>query len=157
MAIFHGEKEEKLTSRVQSVNVQAEVDRVLRAHTLANLLDDALGSDGVNLARLYNLEAAVAVILVVRRTAERRADAGVDVGIVAEQAFHRCVVEVGAVIDAGDLGRRATKNLGTPCELRRRRIGQWICFAPVNGGMSNAYMCRDGCRNERPTRGRRPG
>lgn len=111
------EKDKKLTSRVQCINIQTEVDRVLRAHALANLLDNAIGSDGVDLARLNDLEAAVAIVLVVRGAAERRANAGVDVGVVAKETLHCGVVEVGAVVDAGDLGWGAAKDLGTPCKF----------------------------------------
>lgn len=37
-----------------------------------------------------------------------------DVGVVAEKALLGGVVEVGAVVDAGDLGRRAAEDLGAP-------------------------------------------
>lgn len=37
-----------------------------------------------------------------------------DVGVVLQQALLGSVVEVGAVVDASDLGRRATKDLGPP-------------------------------------------
>lgn len=93
-----------LTSRVQRVDVQAKIDRVLGADAVADLLDDPVGADRVDLARLDNLKAAVAVVLVVRRPAQRCADAGVDVGVVLEQALLRSMVEVRAVVDGRDLG-----------------------------------------------------
>lgn len=76
--------------------------------------DDAGGADGVDVAGLDDLEAAVAVVVVVREAGERGADAGVDVGVVAQQAFLVRVVEVGAVVDGGLLGGAAAEDLGPP-------------------------------------------
>lgn len=118
---FPKQKAEQLTSWVQRVNIQAQVHRVLRAHPVADLLDDAIRSDRVNLARLDDLEAAVPVVLVVRGTAERRANAGVDVGVVAKETLLCSMVEVGAVVNARNLGGRAAKDLGTPCDSGRDR------------------------------------
>lgn len=76
-----------LTGRVKSVNVQRQIHRVLGPYAVENLLDDAIGSDDVNFARLDNLEAAVSVVFVVTGAAQRRADAGVDVGVVGEESL----------------------------------------------------------------------
>lgn len=92
-----------LTCRVKRVDIQRKVDRVLCADTVNDLLDDAVRANLVNLASLNDLEAAVSVVLVVTGSAERRADTSVDVGVVAQQSLLSGMVEVGAVVDAGDL------------------------------------------------------
>lgn len=79
------------------------------------MFDDALGTDLVDFAGLDDLKAAVAVVLVVAGPAQGRADAGVDVGVVGEQALLSGVVEVGAVVDGSYLGRGAAEDLGFPC------------------------------------------
>lgn len=105
--------------RVEGVNVDGQVDGVLGADPLDDALDDVGGADGVDLAGLDDLEAAVAVVGVVRGPAQRRADAGVDVGVVVQQALHRGVVKVGAVVDGCDLGGGAAEHLGLPWFLWR--------------------------------------
>lgn len=102
------------TRRVQSINVNAEVDRVLGPDAVADLLDDACRADGVNLARFGDLEAAVAVVFVVAEAGEGGADAGVDVAVVGEQALFVGVVEVGAVVDGCLLGGCAAEDFGAP-------------------------------------------
>jgi hypothetical protein len=102
--------------RVERVNVERQVDGVGGADAVQDAADDAVGANRVNLARLDNLEAAVAVVLVVARPAQRRADAGVDVGVVAQQPLHGGVVKVRSVVDAGHLGGGAAKDLGFPYE-----------------------------------------
>lgn len=72
-------------------------------------------ADGVDLARLDDLESAVAVILVVRGTGERGADASVDVAVVGEEAFLAGVVEVRAVVDAGLFGWGTAEDFRPPC------------------------------------------
>ncbi len=72
-------------------------------------------ADGVDGARLDDLEAAIAVVLVVGGAGEGGADAGVDVAVVGEEAFLAGVVEVGAVVDAGLLGGRAAEDFRLPC------------------------------------------
>lgn len=52
-----------------------------------NFLDDACGAYGVDLAGLDDLKAAVAVVVVVGEAAECGTDAGVDIGVVAKEAF----------------------------------------------------------------------
>lgn len=108
--------------RVKGVNVNGEVDGVLVAYkivrigvvgikaeglsltdTLVDLLDDALGANGVDLASLDNLESNVTVVVVVGETGQGSADTGVDVGVVAHQTLHGGVVEVSTVVNGGDL------------------------------------------------------
>lgn len=112
-----GKKKKILTSRVQRVNVQAQIHGVLGAHTVTNLLDNAVDANRVHLTRLDNLEPAVAIVLIVGGAAEGRADAGVDVGVVAEETLLGGVIKVRAVVDAGDLGGRTSKDFGTPCDF----------------------------------------
>lgn len=57
-----------LTGRIEGVNVNAEVDRLLSTNPFLDFLDDTISANFVNLACLDDLEAAVAVILVVRRS-----------------------------------------------------------------------------------------
>lgn len=68
---------------VESVDVDTEVDWVLVANTFVDSLDDALRADGVNLTGFDDLEADVAVVVVVGETGEGGTDTGVDGGVVA--------------------------------------------------------------------------
>ena len=100
--------------RVQRIDVNAEVDWILGANSVPDGLDDARRADGVDLPRLDAREAAVAVVVVVRQSRQGGADAGVDVGVVGEEAFLGGPVEVRAVVDGGLLGRGAAEHLGPP-------------------------------------------
>lgn len=135
-APFVGDRNEvRLTSRIQSIDVNTQIHGVLGPDSLpyemsvtcgalkvamkgtiqhTDLLDDSVNADGVNLTGLNDLEATVAIIVVIRGSTQRCPDAGVDVRVVLQQALLGGVVEVGAVVDAGDLRRRATKDLGPP-------------------------------------------
>lgn len=103
-----------LTGRVERVDVDAEVDGLLGADAVADLLDDAVDTDGVDLARLNDLEATVAVVLVVGQAGKRGADTSVDVGVVGEQALLSSMVEVRAVVDRSRLAGSAPEDLGPP-------------------------------------------
>jgi hypothetical protein len=105
----------ELTSRIQGIDIDAQVDGVLQPNPLPDLLDDSISADLVNLPRLDDLETAVAVVLVVRRAGKGGADTGVDVGVVFEEAFLRGVEEIGAVVDAGLFGGRTAEYFGAPC------------------------------------------
>lgn len=59
----------------------------------------SVGANLINLAGLDNLKTAVSVILIVTRSAQRRANAGVNVRVIAKQALLGSVVEVCAVVD----------------------------------------------------------
>lgn len=91
------------TGRIQSIDIDAQIDGFLGPDSALDLLDDARGADVVDGAGLDDLEAAVAVVVVVGQARQSGADAGVDVGVVGEEAFAVRVVEVGAVVD-GRLG-----------------------------------------------------
>ena len=100
--------------RVKGIDVDREVDRVLVSDALVDFLDDTGGADLVDLTGLDNLEAAVAVVLVVGEAGQGSADSGVDVGVVAHQTLLCGVVEVGSVVDAGLLGGCAAEDLWSP-------------------------------------------
>lgn len=92
-----------VTGRIQSIDIDAQIDGFLGPDSAFDLLDDARGADVVDGAGLDDLEAAVAVVVVVGQARQSGADPGVDVGVVGEEAFAVRVVEVGAVVD-GRLG-----------------------------------------------------
>ena len=100
--------------RIQGVDIDAEVDRFGGPDTLPDLADDALGADAVDFAGLDNLEAAVAVVVVVAEAAEGGADPGMDVAVVGEETFFVRVVEVCPVIDGGLFGGGAAEDFGLP-------------------------------------------
>lgn len=102
--------------RVKSVDVNGQVDGFFSADTLDDLLDDTSSTNGVNLTGLYNLETAVPVVVVVARSTQGGPDTSMDVGVVQQQALHGSMVEVGAVVDAGDLRGRSAENLRPPCK-----------------------------------------
>lgn len=77
-------------------------------------MNDTLHSNRVDFPRFDDFEAAVAVVVVVAEAREGGADAGVDVGVVGEEAFGVGVVEVGAVIDGGLVSRSAAEDFGAP-------------------------------------------
>lgn len=107
-----------LTGRIQSINIQTQVNGVCRPDSIPDLLDNPIDSNCINFPCFHNFKPAISIILVIRRSAQRRADAGVDVGVIFEQALLSGMVEVGAVVDAGDLGGGATEDFGAPwCRL----------------------------------------
>jgi hypothetical protein len=114
-----------LTSRIQRIDVNAQVNRLLQPYPLPNLLNNTIRTNLVNLPRLHNLEATVAVVLVVRGAGQGGADAGVDVGVVCEQAFLGRVEEVGAVIDASLFAGCAAKDFRTPSVAEQRVSKAW--------------------------------
>ena len=89
----------KLTGGIQSVDVDTQVNRLLRADPVADLAHNPVHANGVDLAGLDDFEAAVAVVVVVGEAGQGGADAGVDVGVVGQEALGVRVVEVGAVVD----------------------------------------------------------
>lgn len=71
--------EAKLTGRIQGVDIDTQVHGLLGAYSVLDLLDDAVNTNLVDLARLNDLETAVAVVVVVGGARQRGADTGVDV------------------------------------------------------------------------------
>lgn len=103
------------TSRIQGVDIDAQIDGLLGPDAFSDLLDDAMSADGVDGAGLDNLEAAVAVVFVVGGAGEGGADAGVDVAVVGEETFLAGVVEVRAVVDAGLFRGGSAEDFRPPC------------------------------------------
>ena len=100
--------------RIQSVDVDGQVDWAGGADAVADPLDDAGDAERVDLAGLDAREAAVAVVGVVARATQCSADAGVDGTVVGEKAFFGGPVEVRAVVYGCLLGGGAAKDLGLP-------------------------------------------
>jgi hypothetical protein len=92
-----------------------------------DLLDDAGGTNGVNLPGFYNLKPDITVVIVVGQSAQGRTDARVDVGVVLQKTLHRSVVEVCSVVDACDFARGAAEDLGLPGVKVRVEVdhGDW--------------------------------
>ncbi len=132
--------------RIQRIDIDAQIHRVLGADAVLDALDDALHAAGevvgrgvIYFAGLDDGEAAVAVVGVVGEAGEGGADAGVDVGVVGEEAFVRGVVEVSAVVDGGLVGGRAAEDGGLPGVA-----GEWVgsvSLRPGNeGGLSVGFV-----------------
>lgn len=96
-------EEVSLTGWIKSVDVNGQIHRLGSSNSLVDLLDDAIHANCINLSGLHNLKPAVSIIFIVARTAQRGTDTSVDVSIVGEQSFLRSMVEVCAVVDAGNL------------------------------------------------------
>lgn len=79
-----------------------------------NLLDDAVHSNCINLSCLHYLKSTISIIFIVTWAAQSCSDSSVDVAVVGQQAFLRGMVEICAVVDAGDFAGRATEDLGLP-------------------------------------------
>ena len=88
-----------LTGRIESIDIDTEIDGFRRADSVSDFLDDARRPDRVDFAGLDDFETAVAVVVVVAEAGEGGADAGVNVGVVGEETFFVGVVEVCPVVD----------------------------------------------------------
>lgn len=112
------EREEKgkrgLTSRIESVDIKREVNWLSSSNPRLDLLDDTGGSNSINLSRFNNLKATVSIILIITGPAQSGANTSMDISVIGEQAFLCSVVEVSAMVDAGDFAGRATENFGLP-------------------------------------------
>lgn len=104
----------KLTGRIKSVNIDAEIDGFACSNSISDFLDNASGPNRVDLACLDDLESAVAVMVVVAETGQGGTNTCVDVGIVVQKTFSVRVEEIGAVVDGGLLAWGTTENLGPP-------------------------------------------
>lgn len=102
-------------------------------------------ANGVDFARLDDFKAAVAVIVVVGQAGQSRTDAGVDVGVVGQQAFGVRVVEVRAVVDGCLLGGGAAEDFGFP----RVAVGgvSWGVLLGKRKGRAEWMGRTDGCRS----------
>jgi hypothetical protein len=86
-------------SRIQSIDINTDINWVLQSNTILDFLDDSLGTNGINLSGLNNLETAVSVVLIITGTTQCCADTSVDVAMISEKSFLRCVPEVSSVVD----------------------------------------------------------
>ena len=102
------------TSRIQGIDVDTQIHGFRSPDSILDLLDDARHADRIDLPCLDDLEAAVSVVVVVGQAGKGGADAGVDVGVVGQQAFFVGVVEVRAVVDGGLFRGRAAEDFGSP-------------------------------------------
>jgi len=104
-----------LTCGIKRINVQRQVYWPGSSNTVPDLLDNSLHSNCVDFTRFNDFKSAVPIVLVVARSAECGSDTSVDVGIISKQTFLGCVVKVCAMVDAGYLAGRTSKNLWLPC------------------------------------------
>lgn len=56
------------TSWIQGIDINAQIDRLFCPHSVSDLLDDARGTNGINLSSFRDLKAAIAVVFVVAQT-----------------------------------------------------------------------------------------
>lgn len=68
-----------LTCRVKCVDVDAQIHGLLGTNPIPDLLDDTICTNLIDLTSFDDLKATVPVVLVVGRSRQRRADAGVDI------------------------------------------------------------------------------
>lgn len=85
--IDRGRWEKGRTSRIQGVNVNAEIYRLARTNPVFYLLNNPGRPDRVNLASLDNFEAAITIIFIVAEARQGGPDASMDIGVICEQAF----------------------------------------------------------------------
>ena len=116
-------EERRHTSRVQRIDINTQIHWLLCPNSIPDLLDNARRADAVDFASFRNLKAAIAVVFVIAGTGQSGANAGVDVGVVGQQALFMSMVEVGAVVDGGLFAGSATEDFGPPCVPGRR---QWV-------------------------------
>lgn len=103
-----------LTRWIQSININTQIDRFLRADPLLDLPNDAVHANGVDLTCLDNFETAIAVILIVTWTGQRGTDTDMDVAVVCQQAVLRRMIKVCAMVDACLLARCTAEDLWAP-------------------------------------------
>jgi len=103
-----------LTSWIEGIDVNRQIDWFGSANTVFDLFNDAVHSNGVDFTGLHNLKATISIILIVAGPAQSCADTSVNVGIICKQAFLRCMVEVRPMVDASDLARGSSKDFWLP-------------------------------------------
>lgn len=104
----------RLTGRIKSINVNAEVDRFAGSNPISDFLDNASRPNRIDLARLDDLESTVAVVIIVAEAGQGGANARVNICIVGQKAFSVRMEEIGTVVDGGLLTWGATEDLGPP-------------------------------------------
>lgn len=105
----------RLTSWIKSINVDGQIDWLLKTNTISDLLDDTIHADGINLSGLNNLKSTVSVVLIITGSAQGCANSRMDVCIVGKKSLLSSVIEVCTVVDTRDLAGRASKHLRLPC------------------------------------------
>lgn len=113
---------QRLTGRIQSVNVDAEIDGFAGTDPISDFLDNASCSNRVDLTCLDDLESAVAVVVVITEAGQGGANTRMNIGVVGQQAFSMRVEEIGAVVDGGLLAWGATEDLGPPSISLKRSM-----------------------------------
>lgn len=113
---------ERLTRRIKSVNVDAKIDGFAGTDPISDFIDNTSRPNRVDLARLDDLESAVAVVVVIAEAGQGGTNAGVNIGIVGQKAFPVRVEEIGAVIDGSLLAWSATEDLGPPSISLKRSM-----------------------------------
>ena len=103
------------TSRIQRIDIHTQIHGLLRAHPRSNPLNNPLSTNSIDFPRLHDLKSAVSIVVVIGETGKGGTDAGVDVGVVCEEALGMGVVEVCAVVDGGLGGGGAAEDAGAPC------------------------------------------
>ena len=89
------------TSRIQSIDIDTQIHGFRSPDSILDLLDNPGHANRIDFPCFDDFESAVSIVVVVGQAGQGGADAGVDVGVVGQQAFFVGVVEVGAVVDGG--------------------------------------------------------
>ena len=71
-----------LTSWVERVDVDGEVDWFGSTNTVDDLFDDPIHSDRVNFSRLNNFKATISVVVIIAGTTQSCPDTSMDVGVI---------------------------------------------------------------------------
>ena len=104
----------KLTCRVQGVNVDGKIHRLLCSHSIPDFLDDSLRTNYINFPCLHNLKPAITIMIIIAQPTQRRADPRMNIGIVGQQSLLVCVVEICTMIDGSLFARCAAKDFRAP-------------------------------------------
>ena len=79
-----GEAGRELTCRIQGVNVDGKIHRLLCPHSIPDLLNNPLRTNHIDFPRLHNLKPAIAIMIIIAQPTQRRADPRVNIGIVGQ-------------------------------------------------------------------------
>jgi hypothetical protein len=111
-----------LTRRIESVNINGEVNGFGSTNTISDFLNDTIHTNGINLSGLDDLEATVSVIFIITRTTQSGSDTGMDVSVISEQPLLRGMVKVCSMVDASYFARGASKYFWLPCIKMRIEV-----------------------------------
>ena len=79
-----GEAGPELTCRIQGVNVDGKIYRLLCPYSIPDLLDNSLRTNHIDFSRLHNLKSAITIMIIIAQPTQRRANSRVDIGIVGQ-------------------------------------------------------------------------